>query len=387
MSHITEHNYEAYYLDYMEGNLGAEDTAQLLLFLEKNPSIKEELEGFELIELTPDNNINLDKTSLHQSINDDNVEDYIIASLENVIEPTDKKDLDTFLSQSPESQQLAARYQKTILPTPTVLYPNKEELKEKRRVLLYYLTPLVGTAAALLIFFLFHSGTKNDSVSENIHLSETPDTNTLQTSEQKTTIAIEQTPNTTENSDDDVIIITEKQSIKNESQLAIKDRTPINNNQVTPNETSPELNKDEQQATNETIAISEQRETIDHVVKDSLDIHQLAIVSADTGRVEDEQEEEPDQLVENKITEEPTVARTTPDHLTIGQWINKTIRKKVFKQQNPGAEKIKREEILSSVAEKIGNSRKTYNEKEDVKTSTFSISIGNFGFSRTRTKK
>lgn len=44
MENINLNNYEAYFLDYLEGNLSLEATGDLLLFLEAHPELKEELE-------------------------------------------------------------------------------------------------------------------------------------------------------------------------------------------------------------------------------------------------------------------------------------------------------------------------------------------------------
>ncbi|MBC8005772.1 MAG: hypothetical protein H7X84_09885, partial [Verrucomicrobia bacterium] len=46
---ITRDNYEAFFLDYLEGNLEETLIDQFLDFLEKNPDLKEELHLFENI--------------------------------------------------------------------------------------------------------------------------------------------------------------------------------------------------------------------------------------------------------------------------------------------------------------------------------------------------
>lgn len=51
---ITIDNYEAYALDFLDGNLGAEEELEFRKFLEKNPEIKEELAGIDQIVVVPD---------------------------------------------------------------------------------------------------------------------------------------------------------------------------------------------------------------------------------------------------------------------------------------------------------------------------------------------
>ena len=156
MSKINQHNYEAFYLDYLEDNLSAEATAQLLLFLENNPVLKSELEEFELIELKANPEVKFDKETLQQNINKNNVGDYIIASIENEIEPEDTLDLTDYLNNSAEAMALAERYKKTILSKQNILFPEKNKLIKKSAVI-YYLTPLISAAAVALIFLLINT--------------------------------------------------------------------------------------------------------------------------------------------------------------------------------------------------------------------------------------
>jgi len=51
MDKINRNNYEAYFLDFAEGNLSEEERKDVLDFIQANPDLKEELEEFELIQL------------------------------------------------------------------------------------------------------------------------------------------------------------------------------------------------------------------------------------------------------------------------------------------------------------------------------------------------
>ncbi len=57
MEKINRHNYEAYFLDFAEGNLSAMQIIDLEDFLRENPELRSELDDFEIIEL-PDANTN-----------------------------------------------------------------------------------------------------------------------------------------------------------------------------------------------------------------------------------------------------------------------------------------------------------------------------------------
>jgi hypothetical protein len=54
MEKITRHNYESFFLDYLEGELSDELKKELEVFLAQNPDLAEELEEFESVSLKPE---------------------------------------------------------------------------------------------------------------------------------------------------------------------------------------------------------------------------------------------------------------------------------------------------------------------------------------------
>jgi hypothetical protein len=54
MEKITRHNYESFFLDYLEGELSDELKMELEVFLTENPDLAEELEEFESVSLKPE---------------------------------------------------------------------------------------------------------------------------------------------------------------------------------------------------------------------------------------------------------------------------------------------------------------------------------------------
>lgn len=61
MDMINKNNYEAWLLDYAEGNLSQIEQKQVEAFLEEQPEVKAELEAFEPVYLEPDTSITFDK--------------------------------------------------------------------------------------------------------------------------------------------------------------------------------------------------------------------------------------------------------------------------------------------------------------------------------------
>ncbi len=77
MEKLNKHNYESYFLDFIEGKLNESQVSELKKFLDKNPALEKELSDFEDLRLQPQNIIfnhkkELIKTaqSKHFEIND-----------------------------------------------------------------------------------------------------------------------------------------------------------------------------------------------------------------------------------------------------------------------------------------------------------------------------
>ena len=52
---INRDNYEAFFMDYLDGNLDESVVNDFIEFLQKNPDLKEELTSFESVSLRPEN--------------------------------------------------------------------------------------------------------------------------------------------------------------------------------------------------------------------------------------------------------------------------------------------------------------------------------------------
>jgi hypothetical protein len=159
---INLNNYEAYFLDYKEGNLDTEKVAELMVFLEAHPELKAEFDSFELITLEPVDPIAFDnKNSLKkkvfvstQHINDYNYEEWLVANLEGDLSQSEKAELNEFIDRNPRVKLEQNIFRSTILKPETVEYFNKKELK-KTGVFLLYRTPIIYAASIAASFLLF----------------------------------------------------------------------------------------------------------------------------------------------------------------------------------------------------------------------------------------
>jgi hypothetical protein len=163
---INKENYEAYFLDYQEGTLSTEQVAELMVFLEMYPELKEDLESFELVNVLPDANVQFEnkgflKKKAHlptQNINSNNYETWLVADMEGDLSDNDKSELNEFLKKNPAAMLELNFFRKTKLLPESLVFENKQTLK-KSGILLLYRTQLiyaVSIAASVLLFFGFY---------------------------------------------------------------------------------------------------------------------------------------------------------------------------------------------------------------------------------------
>jgi len=154
---ISIFNYEAFYLDYLEGTLGEEDTALLLDFLAEHPELMVEEDDFVLLDPAEDAVVFEDKESL-KIVSDDaviglsNAEHFLIAESEGQLSAAKQEELNDFVSQHPhlekERKYLAAMFLKADT---SVVYANKSGLKRKGAIIFW---PYVMLAAASILIAL-----------------------------------------------------------------------------------------------------------------------------------------------------------------------------------------------------------------------------------------
>jgi anti-sigma factor RsiW len=137
---INRHNCEAWFLDYYEGQLTPDQSAELFAFLDAHPDLKELFESYEGpafdagdVELPSfEQKETLRRMAeLEAGINEVNYEEYFTAAVENVLDIKGQADLARFLSAHPEKREELERYRKTILsPDYAETFGNKDLLKK-----------------------------------------------------------------------------------------------------------------------------------------------------------------------------------------------------------------------------------------------------------------
>lgn len=161
MEHISIFNYEAFYLDFLEGTLSEEDTALFLKFMEEHPELRLEDESFVAME---DDFISLDqafKDNLKQdnfnetTISLNNVEQFLIAQTEGLLSENKHAELNVFLAQDPTLLHAQRVYAQTKLNVDlSIVYADKSTLKQARRVALWPIISLAAAASVAVFFFI-----------------------------------------------------------------------------------------------------------------------------------------------------------------------------------------------------------------------------------------
>ncbi len=129
---INKNNYEAYFLDYHEGNLSPQQVADVLLFVQNHPELKEELESFENFSIEDYPAVTFEnKADLKKEITEANREEYFIKAVENTLNPAEKKLLDDYIKRHPQVIVDYHLFQKTRLQADAgIVFENKDSLKK-----------------------------------------------------------------------------------------------------------------------------------------------------------------------------------------------------------------------------------------------------------------
>lgn len=140
-SKINRQNYEVFIVDYLDGNLGPVESAELLLFLELNPDIKKEMEG--LSGAIPDQEPMpeypfkealkpaYDTDAVH--ITGENNTYYFIAYHEGDLSETGMQNVNEYLSKNPEFLSAFEAFRMSRLSSDSrIKYPEPGETQKDR---------------------------------------------------------------------------------------------------------------------------------------------------------------------------------------------------------------------------------------------------------------
>lgn len=157
---INRHNYEEFFILYMDNELSSEQRRMVELFAEKHPDLKEELNTFLHYKLTPDTNVvYTEKAELYKSnttalITLANYEEWLLLYVDNELSFDQQKVVEDFIATNPTIFKELSLLQHTKLQQDEIVFPDKESLYRKEEKVRALPVRWWRAAAAILLVTL-----------------------------------------------------------------------------------------------------------------------------------------------------------------------------------------------------------------------------------------
>ena len=187
---INQHNYEEFFLLYVDGELSATEKQAVEQFVQANPELGVELEMLLQMRLTNDEPVVFEgKESLFRNeaaeIGTHNYEEQFLLYVDNELDTVSKEKVETFVLQHPALQESFTLLKQTRLEPETIVFPDKAALykkEEKERPVFYLRWQRIAVAAAfigfaVLVWTLLPSNRSTDQIMAN---GKTKNTNNTQ---------------------------------------------------------------------------------------------------------------------------------------------------------------------------------------------------------------
>lgn len=154
MININQHNYEEFFLLYVDGELSAADKQAVERFVQENPDLAVELDMLQQSQLPVEDWDFENKSLLYRSgsaeINSANCQEQFLLYVDNELDATDRDKVERFVLQHPSLQESFTQLKRTKLEPELLVFPDKTRLyrKEERRIL-YMSWQRIAVAAVL----------------------------------------------------------------------------------------------------------------------------------------------------------------------------------------------------------------------------------------------
>ena len=170
---INRHNYEAFFLDHLEGQLSRGQEKELQEFLAANPDLAAELDDFETVHIEKEKIVFSGKTGIKKDENELTPVTQLIALMEGDLSVKEAAELKKKIESDKYLKAQSELLQKTkLVPDLSIRFADKNKLKHSGRVV--YMWRYAAVAAVLIIgltiaFRNIRTETQNRSIShENI---------------------------------------------------------------------------------------------------------------------------------------------------------------------------------------------------------------------------
>ncbi len=154
---INRHNYEEYFILYLDHELSSEQRRSVEEFAQLHPDLQEELELLRQTKFTPDEQVIFSqKEELLFSgdpsfITISNYEEWLVAYIDNELAPEQRTAVEIFAGQHINVQKELELFQQTRLQPEAILFPDKESLYRKEEKIRPIVWWRIAAAAVLFI--------------------------------------------------------------------------------------------------------------------------------------------------------------------------------------------------------------------------------------------
>lgn len=154
---INRHNYEEFFLMYVDGELNNHQQQMVEAFVQQNADLQIELDMLLETKLIADDSIVFNKSVLYKNeadaINASNAEEKFLLYVDNELNVHAKTEVETFVLQHPAFQNNFTALKNTVLPVENIVCPDKESLyKKEEQPVVFMWVKRLSVAAAILFF-------------------------------------------------------------------------------------------------------------------------------------------------------------------------------------------------------------------------------------------
>lgn len=205
---ITRHNYEEFFLMYVDDELTAEERVAVNLFVQQNPDLAEELEMLQQTKLIADDSLQFeDKKMLLQNVDEigiDNYEEQFLLYIDKELDDKKRDDVEKFVLQHPQFQDEFTLLKQTVLEPEKVIFEDKASLlrKEERRIVPMFIRLAVAAAVIGIAVMMWFSWNNNSS-STQLNVAANDNSNTTK---DNVTDVPKTNPLTPDNKDDQIVL-------------------------------------------------------------------------------------------------------------------------------------------------------------------------------------
>ncbi len=232
---ITRHNYEEFFILYMDNELSSDERRMVETFVQQHPDLKEELDLLIQYKMVPDTAITFNGKEELMKVNGDtpvtlaNYEEWLLLYLDNELTPGQKKTVDQFLLANPAIQNEFSLFQRTQLEPEKIVFDDKTSLYRKEEKVRPLISYRWRVAAAILVLLL--GGMTYILVSNKQPVGKGNDIATIPGKEQKTTVKENVTP--VQPGNKEAVAVLEVKETPANNPAVREEVKPFNNNTVT----------------------------------------------------------------------------------------------------------------------------------------------------------